>query len=451
MDHNVIAAYSGGVLPAAIGIVRLSGEGTLDVLSRIFHPRARTGFSERNKMLYGELSAADGRTLDLCMACVFRAPHSYTGEDMAELYTHGSEAVVAAALRACYAAGARPAEAGEFTKRAYLNGKMNLNEAEAVADLIYARTEQGAKNAAALLKGAVSGPLRDMRESLLTLISHFYAVCDYSDEDIEPFEYEQARARLTDCCARLDELYQGYLRSESVTEGTPVALIGRPNVGKSSLFNNVAGFDRAIVTAEAGTTRDVVDHRVTVAGRDLRLLDTAGLRQGVGEAETLGVRRSVEAARDAALIVAVFDGSEKLTDEDREAISLTDGKTAVAVLNKCDLGVRDDVREELEARFDDVLTVSAVTGEGRGALLDWLADHAPDFTQTLITGRRQAELIRQARDALTDAARSAETGMTADAFLLDAERGANLIGQVLGEDVDIDIAQGIFDRFCVGK
>ena len=185
-QSGVIAAYSGGKLPGAIGIVRMSGAGVLDIMDHIFKPKRGKLMSEckSNEMIYGELLASDGQCIDICLACVFRGPHSYTGEDMAEIYCHGSEAIVSAALRSAYACGARPAEAGEFTKRGFMNGKMDLAAAEAVADLIYAQTEQGAKNAAALLKGHHAKPLAAMKERILGLIAHFYAVCDYSDEDI---------------------------------------------------------------------------------------------------------------------------------------------------------------------------------------------------------------------------------------------------------------------------
>ena len=448
---DVIAAYSGGRLPGAIGIVRMSGDGAFDVLDRIFRPKRGKKMSECNfnQMIYGELLASDGQTLDICLACAYKGPHSYTGEDMAEIFCHGSEAIVAAALRSAYHAGARPAEAGEFTKRGFLRGKMDLTAAEAVADLIYARTEQGAKNAAALLEGYHARPLAAMKERLLGLIAHFYAVCDYSDEDIEPFAYAQAAAQVADDARALEGLYEGYLRSSALKDGVPVAVVGRPNVGKSSLFNRLAGFERAIVTDEAGTTRDVVGQHIELEGRLFHLMDTAGIREGAGQAERMGIDRSYAAARDASLIVAVFDGSRPPSAEDLEILRLCRGRTAAAVVNKCDLPACDWA--VLADAFDTVLPLSARTGEGLEGLTGWLCQNAPDTGEILITGQRQAALIREAAEALRQAQQSAELGLTADAFLLDAERAARLIGQVLGEDVDIDITEGIFSRFCVGK
>lgn len=451
IKSGVIAAYSGGKLPGAIGIVRMSGEGAFDILDGMFRPTRGKKMSEsrHGQMVYGELLASDGQPIDICLACIYRAPHSYTGEDMAEVFTHGSEAIVSAALRAAFSLGARPAEAGEFTKRGFMNGKMDLAEAEAVADLIYAQTEQGAKNAAALLKGHHSKPLAAMRERILELIAHFYAVCDYSDEDIEPFEYIQASATISKDADALEELYRGYLRSASINEGISVAVVGKPNVGKSSLFNRLAGFERAIVTDEAGTTRDVVGHRISLEGKLFSLMDTAGIREGTSLAENMGIDRSFEAAEDASLVVAVFDGSRQLDDEDRAIIELCKNKLSAAVINKSDLECCDmaAVRES----FGTVFEISAKNGEGIEALTGWMLDNAPDEGEILITGQRQAALIKDAAEALRQAQESAMLGLTADAFLLDAERAARLIGQVLGFDVDIDITQGIFSRFCVGK
>lgn len=444
---DLIAAYSGGTPPCAIGIVRMTGDGCLETLKKAFFPYSPL---EDKKMAYGRLKAIDGRTFDICMACFMKAPSTYTGEDMAEIYCHGSEAVIALCLKTLYSLGARPAEAGEFTKRAFLNGKMNLAQAEATADLIYSRSEQGAKNAAALLSGHYFKPIGRMRQEIMDTVSHFYAVCDYTDEDIDPFEYQKAESSFKEKAGYLQSLYQGYLRSGALSEGVKVALVGRPNAGKSSLFNRLAGFERAIVTNEEGTTRDVVGHTVSIGGKLFSLMDTAGIRQGQSEAERLGVQRSKKALDEAMLVIALFDLSRPVTHEDMEIAQMCRGKKAVAVFNKTDLPKKADV-SELERLFEDKIYVSAAAGEGIGRLCQWLEENSGAGSDILITGRRQAELIKMAADSLSKAAESAAGGMTADAFLLDAEQAARLLGRVLGDDVDIDIAQGIFSRFCVGK
>ena len=256
MQQPAIAAYSGGALPAAIGIVRLSGESTGAILEQMFHLKQGKPITQRKPytLYYGKLSDEQGRGIDLCLACYYSAPHSYTGEDMAEIFCHGSAAVVDGALRHAFALGARPAEAGEFTKRAFFNGKLDLMKAEAVADLIYAPSVMAANNAVMHLEGAVSGEISAMRQELVGLCAHFYAVCDYPEEEIDPFVCAKAGERFKQMTGRLRQLKDSYERGKSLQQGLPVAVIGKPNAGKSTLFNALAGFERAIVTEEAGTT-----------------------------------------------------------------------------------------------------------------------------------------------------------------------------------------------------
>ena len=450
---STIAAYSGGGLPAAIGIVRLSGDGAAAIADRLFVPKGEKPFTQRssNHLYYGKLLSCEGKTLDLCLAAFYRGPHSYTGEAMAEIFCHGSAAVVEGALRHAYALGARPAEAGEFTRRAFLNGKMGLVEAEAVADMLDAQSEQEALNAAAQLDGAIGGPLSALRGELLSLTAHFYAVCDYPDEDIDPFEYEKALTLLRRARERLCLLADSFDRGSLLKSGFPVAVLGRPNAGKSSLFNALSGSDRAIVTAEAGTTRDVLEQTVVVGGKRLLLMDTAGLRDPEGEAERIGVERAVRAAESARAVLWVFDGSQPLPpDELRRLPAALSDKPCAAVVSKGDLPQALEPGE-LSGRFEKVFPLSSKTGEGIAALANWLGALAPDAGQTLITSPRQAALLRRAVDSICAAIRSAEGRMTADAFLLDVEQAIRALGEVTGQDISGDIAHEIFSRFCVGK
>jgi len=453
MQQPAIAAYSGGALPAAIGIVRLSGENTGAILARLFQTKQGKPITERksNTLYYGKLLDKQGKGMDLCLACYYSAPHSYTGEEMAEIFCHGSAAVVNAALAHAFALGARPAEAGEFTKRAFLNGKLDLMKAEAVADLIYAPSPRAAENAVMHLEGAVSGEISAMRRELVGLCAHFYAVCDYPEEEIDPFVCEKAGKRFREMSARLTELRGSYERGQALQQGLPVAVIGKPNAGKSTLFNALAGFERAIVTEEAGTTRDVIEHTVLCAGASIRLLDTAGLRRGASLAEKLGVERALNAAREAAAVLCVFDQSEEVSEEELDKLCSAAGdKPKAAVLNKSDLPAVTEPGT-LERRFDRVFIVSALKKEGIGALVHWLSGLAPNEDQPVITSARQARLMEQASQDLAGAAESAETGMTADAFLSDVERAVRHLGEVTGEEVSPDIAKEIFSRFCVGK
>lgn len=452
VHRDTIAACSGGALPAAIGIVRLSGPETASIIDRIFLPRDENPITNKKTyhLYYGKLLSQSGKTLDLCLAAFYRAPHSYTGEDMAEVFCHGAPAVVEGALRHAFALGARPAGPGEFTQRAFLNGKLGLVEAEAVADMLDAQTEQEALNAAAQLDGAIGTPLRALRAELTGLTAHFYAVCDYPDEDIDPFEYAHAADVLEKARQQLARLSAGFERGSLLKSGFPVAVVGRPNAGKSSLFNALAGADRAIVTSEAGTTRDVLEQSVSLAGGRVLLLDTAGIRTPEGEAERIGVERALDAARRARAALWVFDGSQPLSQDPDELPDALRGKPCAAVISKTDLPMVLDPAA-LSGRFDAVFPLSSQTGEGLDELCAWLSSLIPPAGDVLVTSPRQAALLRRALDSVDAALSSARTGVTADAFLLDVEQAIRFLGEVTGEDVSQDVVHEIFSRFCVGK
>ena len=453
---STIAACSSGSMPCAIAIVRLSGPEAFSVLDAVFQPKSGKPVSQRQSrhMHFGRVLAKDGLTVDLCLAACFPAPNSYTGEDLAEIYCHGSQAVVAALLDHCFEQGAIPAPPGEFTKRAFLSGRLDLTEAEAVADLIHSQSELGAKAAVRQLEGSVGSRIKAIREETLGLLAHFYAVCDYTDEEIDPFEYEQAVSVLTRARDDLDVLHQGFQRGRLVQEGVPVAIIGKPNAGKSSLFNALAGSQRAIVTDEAGTTRDVLEQVISVGGAPIRILDTAGLRESDSKAERMGVERAKMAAMTAQAVICVLDLSGPLTDEDREVLELIPlCEQPVLVLNKTDLAAHlPPWTEQVRTMhpWQQVFSLSAQSGQVE-ELAQWLSGLAPKPQEVLITSARQARLIQRASDALSSAIDSARDGMTADAFLLDAERAVNLLGEITGETASADLAHEIFGRFCVGK
>lgn len=453
---DTIIACSSGSLPCGIAVVRLSGPEALHILDKVFHPIKGEPVSLRapRTFHYGRLLAKDGAAVDLCLAACFPGPHSYTGEDLAEFYTHGSQAVVSALIDHCCLLGAIPAPPGEYTKRAFLAGRMDLTEAEAVGDLIHATSELGAKAAVAQIEGSVGSRVKAIRESVLALLTHFYAVCDYTDEDIEPFEYDRARDVLEKAVDDLIALVSGFQRGRLVREGVPVAIIGRPNTGKSTLFNALAGAEKAIVTDEAGTTRDVLEQIISCKGAPIRILDTAGLRETDSKAERIGVERAKDAARKAHAVLCLLDVSRPLTEEDEEALALTaECPVKALLLNKTDLTAEEPawlpaVLEKYP--FETVFRLSAVSGQV-DALADWLAALAPMPGDILVTSARQAYLLEQAAKDLVAARDSALAGMTADAFLSDAERGINTLGQVTGETVSADLAHEIFSRFCVGK
>ena len=337
---DTIAAIATGNVISAIGIIRLSGDDTLAVIDRVFRPSSGKAMSEspNRKLVYGALCDTDGQTLDLCLCTISRGPSSYTGEDTAELQCHGSPTVLRAGLQALFAAGARQALAGEFSKRAFLNHRMDLTQAEAVIDLIHAESAQEAKNAVGQLGGAVLRRAQGVYDTLADIASHYHAVIDYPDEDIEDFELTAYTAALTDSIAQLQRLLDTFARGSVLHSGVPSVILGRPNAGKSSLLNALLGYDRAIVTDIPGTTRDTIEERVTLGGVLLRLTDTAGLHATADPVEALGVGRALDAAGQAALAIAVFDASEPLTADDTHfriefpyaMYQNADGKTGVS-------------------------------------------------------------------------------------------------------------------------
>ena len=451
---DVIAAVATGLAPCAIGILRLSGAGCIETAARVFRPTRGGSLCDvpDRRLVRGSLFDPQGRCIDEALAVCARAPHSYTGEDTVELQCHGSPAVLSAGLLALCAAGARQAGPGEFTKRAFLNGKLDLTAAEAVVDLIEAETADAAANAAAQVGGALRRRLDPVYDALTAICSHFHAVLDYPDEDIPAFRLADFRATLADAAATLRALAATCDRGRILKQGLRVALLGRPNVGKSSLLNALAGYERMIVTELPGTTRDTVEERITLGGLAVRLLDTAGIRASDDRLEQLGVDRSRQAAAQAELALLLFDGASPLTEADLDAISAAKAAPrTLAVVNKCDLPQQLD-RAALP--FDRLLCVSAKTGEGLDALCAAICAPFADALPCdggILTNTRQQEAVTRAAKALDTALDALDGGLTPDAVLTDVEAALQAVGELTGRSVREDITEGIFSRFCVGK
>lgn len=453
---DTIAAAATPPVPSAIGILRLSGPRAREVAGAVFCPAAGGTLSDQpaRKLVYGTLLDKNGAPIDQVLCTWSPGPNSYTGEDTAELQCHGSPAVLALGLEALFAHGARQALPGEFTRRAFLNGRMDLAQAEAVIDLIDAQSAEGARNAYGQLNGALSRRVDAIYDGLTDVMAHFHAVLDYPDEDIDPFTADTIRAALTRALSRLDALLATYDRGSLLSEGVPCAILGRPNVGKSSLLNALLGYERAIVTNVPGTTRDTLEERVRLGGVLLRLVDTAGLRQSDDPVERLGVERSRSAVERARLVLLVLDGGQALTAEDEEAIAAAQtAPNLICVVNKSDLAPALD-EDTLRARFPKICTVSAVTGDGLKELEQAIADCFPagvDEAGSLLTNARQAEAASRARTSVASALEGLDSGMTPDALLTDAEEAMTALGELTGRSVREDITDRIFSRFCVGK
>ena len=448
---DTIAAIATPQIPCAIGILRLSGSETFAILDKMFRPKGRI---EPRKMVYGELLNKDGQVIDHVLCVRFPAPHSYTGEDCAEIHCHGSPIVLNEGLAALFACGARQATGGEFTKRAFLNGQMDLIQAESVIDLIDAETAEAARNAVGQLGGALSRSIDEIYDGIMAIVSRFYAVVDYPDEDIEDVQREEMLDTLRRSENKLEELLATFSRGALLKNGVPAVILGKPNAGKSSLLNALVGYDRAIVTDIPGTTRDTVEESVRVGHILLRLTDTAGIRNTGDTVEAMGVDRAKAAAAKASLCLLVLDGSTPLTAEDEEAITVA--KTVQhlqVVLNKADLPRKLDIGV-LADRFDNVLSVSAVTGEGIAALTDAIEAFYPAGETAhgeLLTNARQADAVSRALTAVKAARSSLRIGMTPDVVLTDAENALQALGELNGKSVREDLVATIFSRFCVGK
>ncbi len=446
-----IAALATPLLPSAIGIVRISGSDTKSIIKKVFVPKY--GKLEPRRATLGYLLSASGDRLDEVLCVTMNAPNSYTGEDTAELYCHGSVGVLEGALKSVYAAGARPAKAGEFTKRAFLNGRMDLSQAEAVVEIIESESEAEAINAASQLGGTFGEKIRELRYKLIKTASHFFALIDYPDEEIPEFEGSEAQATLEETERELKRLCSTYERGSLLREGIPCAIAGCVNAGKSSLLNALAGFERSIVTDIPGTTRDIVEQRIKLGGVMLRIQDTAGLRGATDAVERIGIERAKQSISEAKVLLLVFDGSRELNEDDISLINENkDNKNAICVINKCDLERKTDV-SALKAAFERVYEISARTLDGIEELTREIEARVKpkDRETNLVTNPRYIKCMTDALESIVRAKNGCIYGTGFDAVTFDVENAAHALGEIIGAETSAEIVDDIFSRFCVGK
>ena len=448
---TTIAAISTPQGEGGIGTVRLSGDEARAVADRVFRSVSGKKISDAKgyTALFGKVFGSDG-DIDEAVALIFAAPKSYTGEDVVELSVHGGAVVTRMLLRAVFEAGAVPAGAGEFTKRAFQNGKLNLAEAESVMSIISAQGSQDLRLALAAKSGRLSGEIAEIRDSLLAVDASMAVFADYPDEDLPELSTDYIKENLCSVCDALDLLLKNYDRGKILREGLSTAIIGAPNVGKSTLMNLLAGDSRSIVTPIAGTTRDIIEESVRLGDITLRLADTAGVHETDDAVEEIGVSRACERAKSAELILAVFDSSRELSEDDRKILSLIKDSVAIAVINKTDLPQKlDDYEITLPKVY--ISAKSGGTDELSALIAQTVGTAGLGADRAVLQSERQRACAFRARESVREAIASMEGGWTLDAVGICADEALEALLQLTGERVTDAVADEVFSRFCVGK
>lgn len=456
MNNNAtIAAISTAQASAGISVIRISGDDAITIADRVFQSKSGKKLCEMKgyTCALGQAHASH-EPIDECIATVFRTPHSYTGEDVVELSCHGGVYLTAQVLRAVFDAGARAAQAGEFTKRAYLNGKLDLVEAESVMDLISSRSKASARAALNVKEGALSRRINEIKSTLTDQAAHLNAWADYPEEDIPEIENSTLNDILTIAKANLEMILNEYDNGKVLKDGIDTVIAGKPNVGKSTLMNLLAGYDKSIVTSVAGTTRDVVEESVNLDDIILNLSDTAGIHTTQDEIESIGVDKAKDRVNSAALILCVFDSSKELDDEDRAIINMVRDANAIAILNKSDLPRKLD-ENEIKAAFDNTINISAKHGEGVNDLIEAIKHVCVigdvNAADALIYNERQRSLVKQSINCVTEAIEALNMGMTLDAVTVLIEEAIGSLCELTGERVSDEVIDRVFHQFCVGK
>ena len=452
---STIAAISTPLAMGGISVIRISGENAISIASKIFQPISCESVERMDgyTCCYGKV-VYENQDIDDAVLTVFRSPRSYTGEDVCEISCHGGIYITKQVLAAVLASGAIPAENGEFTKRAFLNGKLSLTQAEAVMDMISAQGKQAHRSAVATREGSLFTRIKKITEELVSILASLSAWVDYPDEDIEDVSQDTLREKLKNIDNELGDILSGYDNGRILREGIDTVIIGKPNVGKSTLMNMLLGYQRSIVTDIAGTTRDVVEETVSLGEVVLKLSDTAGVRETADIVEGFGVSLAYKKLEQADLVIAVFDNSEKLSQEDFSLIDNLNDKHCVAVINKSDLnGIID--KEVIEKHFDKVVYICAKNNEGKEDLTKAVEDifHANTFDPNsgVISNERQRSCVSVAKKNIAQAVNDVIAGESYDAVTVLIDQATNALLELTGERVTDAVVDNIFKNFCVGK
>ena len=455
--EDTIAAVATAYGEGGIGIIRISGDNASDILNKVFKPAS--GNSLKSRMLtYGNVvDPSTGEIIDEAMAVFMKGPGTYTTEDTAEIDCHGSVISLQKTLRIVLQNGARMAEPGEFTKRAFLGGRLDLSQAEAVIDMIKAKTDKSYDVALSQLEGKLSEKVKTIRNQILDVLVDVTVNIDYPDEDIEYITYEKLEKNTSQIGDMIEKLISTASTGRLIREGIKVAIIGKPNVGKSSLMNELLGESRTIVTDIPGTTRDTIEEAVSIRGIPVYLIDTAGIRSTDNVVEKIGIERSKKAFNEADFIIFIVDGSSDLTEEDIEIINTLGSRKCLLLLNKDDLGIKVDeeyLRKELPGAF--VVRTSLKNGEGVEVIKDHIESlvYGGEISQSesvMVTNERHMELLTKSLESINDALDMIRAGEALEIIEVDINDAYSQLGEIVGETVSDDVLNEVFSRFCLGK
>lgn len=458
MMDTTIAGISTAVGNAGITVIRLSGPDSFEIADRIFKGKRKVKDQESHTVQYGKIvSPFTGEVIDEVLLTKMAAPRTYTREDVVEISSHGGYSIARSLLDLLYKVGAVPAEPGEFTKRAFLNGRIDLSQAEAVMDIIQARTERVSKVAVKQLEGSVSNKINEIRERIIDILSHIEVNLDYPEYDEEEVTSAQVKQASEEIIEELDTLIKSFHLGKLLREGMEVVIAGRPNVGKSSLMNYLTRKNRSIVTDIPGTTRDIIEEYISIEGVPVKLVDTAGVRKTQDIVEQLGVERSVKALEEADYVIVMANAAENLTEEDKDIISKVEEekKPYVLVFNKTDL-IGSSELKKLENEYPQALMISVADDTGidklKEAIVRYATENNQDMdNQVLITNARHEHQLRKAADFLKSCLNSVDQGLTLDIIALDMRAALEELGRITGHHADEDVINTIFSRFCIGK
>ena len=463
-----ISAIATPLGEGGIGIIRLSGEKAIEIATKIFKPHNQQktlGDYPLRTAVFGNIVDEADNILDEVICLIMAAPHSYTCEDVVELQCHGGSLIMEEILSLTYRCGARPAEPGEFTKRAFLNGRLDLSQAQAVMEVIQSKTKAALEMANSHLQGKFSSRIKELRFQILDLIAHLEASIDFPEDDIEDLALDEANRKVSSLCNEVEEMIASVHTGIILREGLKTAIIGRPNAGKSSLMNLLLGQERAIVTNIPGTTRDSIEEYVNFAGIPLCLADTAGIRQTQDIVEKIGVEKAYNYAQDSEMVLAVFDGSAPLTHEDQEIFQLLQKcqGEVIVIINKSDLemslseeAIKVALEEHQLHNIQHVLNMSAQGGLGLAELEEAVkklvyGGNVQSHEANFVSDARQAEVLRQAAALLNETRLTLSTGLSEDFVVIDLRAAWEKLGEITGDTIDDDIIDQIFKNFCIGK